>query len=446
MHIGKRHSSQKLGYVGFGSFHSDNVEDLIRLPDSKYQPPKNPIKHVLPSLNSSTPLGSPEIKALFHIDFDSWTFLNHGAFGASLIPASTYATQWRVFQERQPLRYFDRTLLPEMVNVYRKMASFINATPLDIVLPQNVTTALNTIVKSEGETWCEGDEVLTLNIGYGAVKSLLKTICASKKAVYREVQLSFPLSVESIKDAVLKQISSKTKFLLIDHMTSNTAIELPVSDIASACADKGIVVAVDGAHYLLNLHVDAQALGRNGVSYFVTNTHKWFCSPKGAAIMWVAPSVRERVRPLVLSHGSNNGLTSAFVWDGCHDYNSFLSLPVCLDVWSALGVERVRTYIHSLAGNAAHHLAKSWGTSILCPSLHRSMFLVELPASSIGSGPYNSTLAKHVQDTLYDNGVECPVKSIQDKLYVRISAHIYNNMNDFYSLEEKFRTIKFQEF
>lgn len=426
-------STSSQGYVGFGSFHSDNVEELIRIPSSQYSPPARPVPFVdVRDLSQQTHLGTQDIKKLFQIDFKNWDFINHGAFGASLLPASIYASSWRDFQEQQPLRFFDRVLLPEVIDVYRTMASWIGASPLNIAILQNVTTALNTIVKSESVQWQQEDEIVTLNIGYGAVKTLLKTLCRARGSTYREIQLEFPLSSDSILEKVVNGVSDKTKFLLIDHVTSNTAIKLPIEQIAQACSNRGIVVAVDGAHSLLNLPLNCNQLESCGVDYFTTNTHKWLCSPKGAGILWVSERARSRLQPLVLSHGSHHGFTSAFSWDGCHDYTAILSLPACLAVWQALGVDRVRSYIHTLAQQAASMLSNVWGTSILAPTLHTSMCLVELPVRS--NKALDSTAAKHVQDYLFDKGVECPVKAIQGRLYVRISAHVYNTMADYEKL------------
>ena len=484
------------GYQGFGSFHSDNVEDLIRQAEDAYRPPSLPFEPLSidacalpsPALN----FGSREAKRLFQIDFARWTFVNHGAFGAAIIPVTAYAKVWRDYAEEQPLRFFDRVMLPHTVHVYRQLAHWIGGQPTDIAITQNVTTALNIIVRSESSKWGPGDEVLTLDIGYGAVKTLLKTVCAQRSATYRQVAIPLPLTAstscssetgnrgndsvvgvsatsasnavdsaslvadterfnnnsaaDEIEKLVVNALSDRTKFLLIDHVTSNTALVLPVQRIARACASRGIVVAVDGAHALLNLPINCREMQTSGVKYYVTNAHKWFCSPKGAAVMWMHPEFRDHVQPLVLSHGTHHGLTSAFIWDGCHDYSNILSLPWGMRMWETLGVERVRAYIHGLAARAAAMLSERWGTSILAPSLHASMALVKLPRHCYSYGntssspmpfsslPQDSTQAKVIQDYLYNQGIECPVKAIAGALYVRVSAHIYNNINDYEKL------------
>ena len=67
------------------------------------------------------------------------------------------------------------------------------------------------------------------------------------------------------------------------------------------------------------------------------------------------------------------------------------------------------------------------------------MQLVSLPHALMPAGPGHatSTDAKYVQDRLhFDYQVECPVKCIDGHLYVRISAHVYNQASDYVRLAE----------
>lgn len=109
---------QKTGYAGFGSFHSDDVEVLVRQDAASYVPPPLPFADPLlipaaassngddsgANTNSSSATTSSSQQAqerqqrqqqtvllgsglsreqLFLIDFASWTFINHGAFGGT---------------------------------------------------------------------------------------------------------------------------------------------------------------------------------------------------------------------------------------------------------------------------------------------------------------------------------------------------------------------------
>lgn len=71
--------SQKRGYQAFGSFFSDNVEDMIRSSEAGPDPASVvPDADLLPEAPAE--LGAAA-RRHFLVDFGAWTFLNHGAFG-----------------------------------------------------------------------------------------------------------------------------------------------------------------------------------------------------------------------------------------------------------------------------------------------------------------------------------------------------------------------------
>lgn len=79
----------KTGYQNFGSFFTENVEDIIRQDDATYRPPPHPFSPPdVSSLTADTPLGAG-MRPHFFIDFNTWNFINHGAFGGVLRPAMT---------------------------------------------------------------------------------------------------------------------------------------------------------------------------------------------------------------------------------------------------------------------------------------------------------------------------------------------------------------------
>merc|ERR1719247_1074406 len=111
---------------------------------------------------------------------DAWTFVNHGAFGAPARVPYVFAERWRKYAERQPLRHVDRMLLPAMVATLRQVAHVlgIGHAPEQLVPLQNVTTGLNAVLESlSGDAslaLTEQDAIVTLSVGYGSVKHMVK--------------------------------------------------------------------------------------------------------------------------------------------------------------------------------------------------------------------------------------------------------------------------------
>jgi isopenicillin-N epimerase len=371
------------------------------------------------------------------------------------------AQLWRELQEQQPLKFFDRILLPELVRTLCVFAPLIGADPRDVVFLQNATTGLNTVMTSLEKTLGKDDEVVGLSIGYGAVKTMLKRVCARTGARYCEVPISLPLTPtsggqEAAEDRLLRALaprlsSSKTKLVVLDHVASNSALVLPIKRLAALCKREApqAQLLVDGAHGLLAHPLDMAELQSAGVDFYVSNCHKWFSSGKGASFLWARRDRQPLLEPLVLSHGGGQGFTSDFVWDGCHDYSALLTLPMLQQLWSLLGCAAVRDRNNQLAASAMRLLASQWQTDSPAPaSMFGCMGLVRLPnglfprSDSVQQGRATSEHAKKVQDYLYDNKIEVPIKCLDATLYVRVSAHIYNHLPEYQVLADAIQRIR----
>ncbi|GLC60560.1 hypothetical protein PLESTB_001626900 [Pleodorina starrii] len=266
----------RTGYQNFGSFFTENVEDLIAIPEESYVAPKLPFEP--PSMENVANIGFGEpCRQLFMVDFKNWTFINHGAFGAVCRAAHQESNQWREHCEAQPLRFLDRELFPHMVRVMREMADFIGADPRDLVFVPNATTGLNVAIQAAGLR--PGDTMYMLNIGYGSVKKMAQAASAAAagrgagtsaadgggggdgeapggiNVVYGEV--TFPISSPlDIVDLVSRTLPPATRLAVFDSVTSNTALVLPVAELTALCRSRGVQVLIDGAHALGQLHLD----------------------------------------------------------------------------------------------------------------------------------------------------------------------------------------------
>eukprot|EP00455_Lapot_gusevi_P053609 TRINITY_DN8402_c0_g2_i4.p1 TRINITY_DN8402_c0_g2~~TRINITY_DN8402_c0_g2_i4.p1 ORF type:complete len:481 (-),score=39.06 TRINITY_DN8402_c0_g2_i4:51-1418(-) len=421
---------------GFGSFHSPSVEVLISQTEEKYQIPEVPFP--LPPLPSATiqEFGGALKNKMFMLE-DGWTFINHGAFGASLKPAVEVSQLWTKRMESQPLRFLDRELLPLVVHSIRRLSEFVVCDPTDLVLVPNATTALNAIFRSLATHHLTSqDLVLRLDIAYGSVKKMLEYYMKLDKrcgAQILELKIPIPIHPSQIIEAVtecLDRHAGRIKVAVFDHITSNSAVVLPIQALVEVCRKRGVMTVIDGAHGLGCLDLDLKKLDAD---FYVANCHKWLSNPKGCAMMYVRKQHQKWVDPVVISHGWGSGFTSNFVWTGLVDYGSWLALTYTLDCWKALGPRNIRSYIHGLAMWAADMLVSEWKTDLLADrSMYAGMVTVRLP------GPRKATHEDEhniIQDILhYKYRIEVPIKRFDDVLYVRISAHIYNYKEEYVRL------------
>ena len=364
-----------------------------------------------------------------------------------------------------------------------------------------MTTGMNAVIS--GLSLQPQEVVCCLSLTYGSTKKILTNTCIRSGAKVHIIQLNLPITskqdmVEKIKESVTSLHPLTPKAIILDQITSNTALRLPIKEIAQVCREFGMKIIIDAAHMLNMEKVDiyrrskdsdsASASGSNGggsasngssvsninttgnndviiseiADYWIANCHKWLCSPKGAAFMWCKKGME--VPPRIISHGysedDSSRTLSAFSWDGCRDYASLLTVPSTLQCWQ-LYLPDASAYNNQLLIKARNMLLYNWeidvDRDVPCKDdelLVNSMCLIPLPtklgsyqqlsytpsfsssSSSSSSSPSllipTDVQAFQLQELLHhDHQIEVPVKCLEGRLYVRISCHVYNYIEEY---------------
>ncbi|KAH8609543.1 hypothetical protein ERJ75_001192800 [Trypanosoma vivax] len=448
-------------YEGFGSFHSENVEDAIALSEAEYRPPRVPsfagrvlglseLREVDDARGDAERVGAIVLRRAPRCSFGAafceqhftltpdFVFVNHGAFGGALRGALDMKHRFERLMESQVVEFVDRVLLPLVVYSVRRLAGFVHASPRQVVLVANATLALNAAMC----VVAKDDVVAYFDSEYLSVYKMLYFRCRDVGASLHEVPLLRHLRDPGVMgdDAALVRalcagLPDGCTVVVFDHITSGSALCLPAfTHLIPALRGRGVAkIIVDGAHAPLQVALDFNGLRHDALpTVYIGNLHKWCCLPKSAGFMWVHEDWVGSIHPTVLSHGAGDGLLSEFIWDGARDYSSYLCVPAVLDFWCAQGLERVRAYCAGLLRRAVAMLSCRFGTA---PVARHAPFmaLVELPEAL--QGP--SVTARFLQDVLHDvYKVEVPVKCVEGRLYVRVSAFVYNEPSDYVYLCE----------
>jgi len=368
-------------------------------------------------------------------------YLNHGSFGACPRPVLEFQADLRARLEREPLDVLRRELAGRLAEARAALGAFVGASPDGLVFVPNATYAVNAALRS----WDlgPGDEVLTTDHAYGACRKALEFVAGRRGARVVVARVPFPLSdPEAILQSILAAITPRTRLALLDHVTSPTALVFPLAQLVESLRGRGVECIVDGAHALGMIPLE---LDRLGAACYTGNAHKWLCAPKGAAFLHVRSDLRDRIRPLVISHGFAPGAAAVrfreeWDWTGTDDPTAWLSIPECLRFLGGLlpgGMAALMERNHALALRGREIVLEALGLDAPpCPeSLIGSMAALPLPAA----GPA-SPVARLGHDTLADwtreRGVEAwffPWPCPGGKL-VRLSAQVYNH-------EDQYRTL-----
>ena len=369
------------------------------------------------------------------------TFLNHGSFGATPRVVLEKQNEYRAQMEREPVRFFVRELEPLLDAARAELAEFIGADAAGLAFVPNATAGVNAVLRSLDLD--KFDELLVTTQEYNACRNTLEYVATVNGAKIVTVDIPFPLrSPDVVVERVLEKVTDRTRLLLIDHVTSQTALIFPVETIVKELTKRGIDTLVDGAHSAGLLALDVRAIG---AAYYTGNLHKWVCAPKGAAFLYVRENRRAGVRPAIISHGANSPRRDRsrylleFDWTGTFDPTAWLCVPDALRFMSGLlpgGWISIVQRNRELALRARDLLCETLRIEPPAPdSMLGAMAAVPLPDGDANEAP--SLYGDPLQDRLlYDHGIEVPIVPWPHppRRVLRVSAAVYNTFDEYEKL------------
>ena len=369
------------------------------------------------------------IRLEWRLDPDFLT-VNHGSFGATPLAVLAAQEEWRLRLEAQPSRFMRDELPPALRQAAAKLGRFLGAKGEDIAFVDNATTGCNAVLRSL--VFKPGDEILTLDHVYGAVRSTVRHVAERAGAKVAVAALPFPNPTE---DGVLRAIEAKlgpaTRLAVIDHITSHSALVLPLARIVALCRLKGVPVLVDGAHGPGQVSIDLTALDAD---WYAGNCHKWLSAPKGSAFLWARGDRQQGLHPVTISHGYGKGFTAEFDWAGTRDPSAYLSVGAAIDFHERMGGAAFRRRNAAIAREGAELVARRLGSETAAAGeFHAAMQLVRLPVP----GPATPERAFALRSRLIGTfKTDAPVNPLSGALWMRISAFAYNELDDFARLAE----------
>jgi isopenicillin-N epimerase len=380
----------------------------------------------------------PSLKEHFLLD-PGVIFLNHGSFGASPKPVFEAYQGWQLRLERQPVLFLGRELDGLLRESRAELGAYLHADADDLVYIPNATHGVNILARSL--QFRPGDEVLTTDHEYGACDYAWDFNCSKSEARYIHQSLPFPVrSPEEIVERFWSGVTPRTKVIYLSHITSPTALRLPVEPICRRARDAGILTIVDAAHSPGQIPVDLQGLGADMV---FGNCHKWMLNVKGCGFLHVRRELQHLIEPLIVSWGYNPTLEtttgSRFIdllqWTGTRDPAAALTIPAAIRFMQEHDWDTVRRECHQLLREALERISDLTGMVPPCPldsDFYAQMGVAPLPLCDL----------KVLKARLYDDyRIEVPVIQWQDKQFIRISVQGYNTRADLDALVEALKIL-----
>lgn len=371
------------------------------------------------------------MRDLFLLDPDT-IFLNHGSFGAC--PGEVFEAQqcWQLEMEKNPVAFLGRRSAELLRNAREQLGALLGTSADDLVFMPNATTGVNTVAQSLSLN--PGDEVLTTDLEYGACDATWLRVCERAGATYKRVEIPLPYRRDEFVARVMAGVTERTRVIFVSHITSTTALILPVTELCAAARARGILTLIDGAHAPGQIPLDLDAIGAD---FYVGNCHKWLCAPKGSAFLHARPEHHALLDALVTSWGYAAGtgghsgfdaylgttpLERRMQWQGTRDIASWLAVPAAIEFQARHDWPAVRAQSHALARHALEVLTQRFELAPVAQDDDwAQMVVIPVPAQDA------DTLRRRLYN---ESRIEVPVTTHAGQVFVRLSVQGYNTGHD----------------
>ena len=369
---------------------------------------------------------------------DDITYLNFGSFGACPKPIFERYQQFQLELEQEPVQFITINGLKYLETAREALGKYLHCNKDDLVYVTNPSYAVNTVAKSFDLK--PGDEILTSSLEYGACDKAWEYYCKKTGAVYIKQPISLPVkSKEEFIAEFFKGLSHKTKLIFISHITSSTALRLPVEEICAAAKEKGIMTFVDGAHAPGQIPLNLQD---SPFDMYTGACHKWIMAPKGSSFLYVKKEFQHMIDPLVVSWGydalfpSHSTFLDYHQMNGTRDYSAFLTIPTALQFMTDHDWPKVAGGCRKLVQQNAPAFCELLETKPLAPI--SDDFILQLFSAEI-----KTTEPEKLHRHFFDNyKIEIPVMRHGNKVYLRYSINAFNSQQDLNTLFTAIKEIK----
>jgi isopenicillin-N epimerase len=380
---------------------------------------------------------SPTVKDLFYLD-PTVTYLNFASFGACPKPIFENYQHWQVVLEKEPVQFITVDGLAYLQASRHALGTYLHADADDLVFVTNPSYAVNIVANSM--RFNPGDEILTTNLEYGACDKAWQYHCDKQGAAYVRQPIRLPLTTkENFMDDFFKGISPKTKMVFISHITSSTALILPVKEICAKAKSLGLLTFVDGAHAPAHVAVNLSELQAD---FYTGACHKWMMCPKGSSFLYAKREQQHMLDPLVVSWGyrsaypSHSQFLDYHQMQGTRDFSAFLTVPAALAFMAEQQWDKVSASCKQLVLANAPRFIQLLESKALCPLTDEFIGqMLSLPIVCANPEKLQKHLFEHYR-------MEVPVMRLENQAFIRFSINAFNTQADLDTLYTALQEIK----
>ncbi len=381
----------------------------------------------------TAPSGQPSI-ADWNLD-PTFRHLNHGSFGAVPREAQQAQREFQARMEANPCDWFVN--VADLVRPARHdVAKFLRVSPDATALVPNASAGVS-IVYNNVPSW-HGMRVVVTDHTYGAVLMGAERFARRHDGTVTVVHVPLEASQDEAFDRISAEMTSDVGLVVIDHVTSATARQMPAGRVAAHGRNMGIPVLVDAAH---SPGLFAEPLAGIDADFWIGNLHKFACAPRGTAALVASGPHAQSLYPLIDSWGSPEMFPARFDQQGTIDITAYLAASTSFDLIERhYGWDAARSYMTGLADYAqtlvTSALSEATGedAAVDVGVPVNALRLIKLP-NGLANNPDTARELWH--QIAVDLRIQTAITSWGGYGYLRLSTHVYNTAADFEDLVER---------
>jgi len=357
--------------------------------------------------------------------------LNNGGVSPSPTVVQEALKRYLDFSNTSPAYSMWRILEPQKETIRKRMARFFNCDTEEIALTRNASEGLQ--ICQNGFDLEAGDEVLTTTQDYGRMISTFKQRECRDGIVMKQFKIPIPAENDNqIVNLFEKNITPKTKLILMCHMINITGQILPVKKVVKMAKKYNIPVIVDGAHTFAHFDFDLTDLE---CDYYATSLHKWLSAPFGTGMLYVRKNKIANLWPLQAADECKKDDIRKFEEIGTHPCPNKIAIGDALTFHQGIGSKNKEARLIYLRDRWAKRLLKNDRIRLhtsLKPGKSCAIATVEI------KGIDTSAVAKELWDKY-----RIFVVAINHKEFTgcRITPHVYTTIEEIDRFSDAMETI-----
>src|SRR5262249_46077355 len=147
--------------------------------------------------------------------------------------------EWQRRLEEQPVEFLGRRINELLAEARTRLAGYVGTQADNLVFVPNATYGFNIVARSL--TLQPGDGVLSHDHEYGAAQAAWRFVCEPRAVRYLNQPIALPAeSAEAIVEQLWAGVTERTRVIFLSHLTSPTALILPVEEICRRARAAGI--------------------------------------------------------------------------------------------------------------------------------------------------------------------------------------------------------------